>query len=82
MQKIFNLMALLSFLVSGTSVAGAWYLYKNTDTLIEDAREKIVKEIAESLPKIVEEFMPDIPEVPTMTGDAVPQLPSATGLPF
>ena len=69
MQKIFNLMALLSFLVSGTSVAGAWYLYKNTDTLIEDAREKIVKEIAESLPKIVEELMPDIPEVPTMTGD-------------
>ena len=75
-------MALLSFLVSGTSVAGAWYLYTNKDSLIEDAREKIVKEIAESLPKIVEELMPDIPEVPTMTGDAVPQLPSATGLPF
>ena len=59
MQKIINVMAVLSFLVSGTSVAGAWYLYKNTDTLIEDAREKIVKEIAESLPKIVEELMPD-----------------------
>ena len=75
-------MAVLSFLVSGTSVAGAWYLYKNADTLIEDAREKVVKEIAESIPKIVEELVPNIPEVPTATGDVIPQVPSSTGLPF
>jgi len=82
MQKIINVMAVLSFLVSGTSVAGAWYLYKNADTLIEDAREKVVKEIAESIPKIVEELVPNIPEVPTATGDVIPQVPSSTGLPF
>ncbi len=72
-------MALFSFLVSGASVAGAWYLYKNTDTLIEEAREKVIEEVAEALPKIVEKMMPDIPEFPTATGEVVPQLPSTTG---
>ena len=79
MQKIFNLMALLSFLVSGASVAGALYLYKNADVMIEEAREQAIKEIAEAIPKIVEEMMPDIPEVPTATGGAIPP---TTGLPF
>lgn len=79
MQKIFNLMALFSFLVSGASLAGAWYLYKNADVMIEEAREQAIKEIAEAIPKIVEEMMPDIPEIPTTTGGAIPP---ATGLPF
>ena len=79
MQKIFNLMALFSFLASGASLAGAWYLYKNADVMIEEAREQAIKEIAEAIPKIVEEMMPDIPEIPTTTGGAIPP---ATGLPF
>jgi hypothetical protein len=89
MQKIFNLMALFSFLVSGASVAGAWYLYKNADVMIEQAREKAVEEIAEAIPGIVAELMPampEVPEVPSMTGGvsagSTPQLPAATGLPF
>ena len=79
MQKVFNLMALLSFLVSGATVAGAFYLYKNADVMIEEAREQAIKEIAEAIPEIVEELLPDIPEVPAATGDAIPP---ATGLPF
>ena len=68
MQKVFNLMALLSFLVSGATVAGAFYLYKNADVMIEDAREQAIKEIAEAIPEIVEELLPDVPEVPSTTG--------------
>ena len=68
MQKIFNLMAVMSFLVSGATVAGAFYLYKNADVMIEEAREQAIKEIAEAIPKIVEEMMPDVPEVPSTTG--------------
>tara|TARA_B100002019_G_scaffold3656_1_gene3026 strand:+ start:1512 stop:1751 length:240 start_codon:yes stop_codon:yes gene_type:complete len=79
MQKVFNLMALFSFLVSGASLAGAWYLYKNADVMIEEAREQAIKEIAEAIPKIVEEMMPEVPEIPSATGGAIP---SATGLPF
>ena len=68
MQKVFNVMALLSFIVSGATIAGAFYLYKNADVMIEEAREKAIKEIAEAIPKIVEEMMPDLPEVPSTTG--------------
>jgi predicted RNase H-related nuclease YkuK (DUF458 family) len=68
MQKIINLMAVLSFLVSGATVAGAWFFYRNADVMIEEAREKVVKEISEALPKIVEDLMPDVPELPATTG--------------
>ena len=68
MQKIINLMAVLSFLISGATVAGAWFLYRNADVMIEDAREKVINEIADALPKIVEEMMPDVPELPSTTG--------------
>lgn len=61
-------MAVLSFLVSGATVAGAWFLYRNADVMIEDAREKVINEIADALPKIVEEMMPDVPELPSTTG--------------
>jgi len=61
-------MAVLSFLVSGATVAGAWFLYRNADVMIEDAREKVISEIADALPKIVEEMMPDVPELPSTTG--------------
>ena len=44
MQKVFNLMAVFSFCVSGATAFGAWYLYKNSDTLIEQAREKAVED--------------------------------------
>ena len=83
MQKIFNLMAVMSFLVSGATVAGAFYLYKNADVMIEEAREQAIKEIAEAIPKIVEEMMPEmpeVPEIPSTTGGAIP--PATTGLPF
>lgn len=68
-------MAVLSFLVSGATVAGAWFLYRNADVMIEDAREKVIKEIADALPKIVEEMIPEIPEVPEVpnkTGGVIP----------
>jgi len=72
MQKLINLIALLSGLVSLTTVAGAFYLYKNADTLIEDARGKVIEEVTEAIPKIVEGLMPDVPEIPNTTGPAIP----------
>jgi len=79
MQKIINVMAVFSFCVSGATAFGAWYLYKNSDTLIEQAREKAVKEISEAIPGIIAELMPAMPEIPNATGGVVP--PSSS-LPF
>ena len=84
MQKLVNIIELLSGLVSLTTVAGAIYLYKNADTLIEDARGKVIEEVTESIPKIVEGLMPNVPELPKVTGDVIPSIPSVTGpaIPF
>ena len=81
MQKVFNLMALTSFIVSVTIAAGGFWLYKSRDVMIENAKEHVVKEISEALPGIVNELIPDIPEMPSTTGGAIP---STTGgaLPF
>jgi hypothetical protein len=84
MQKLINVIALLSGLVSLGVLGGSFYLYKNANVMIEDAREKVIQEIAEALPKIVEEMMPDVPEIPSATGGVIPSAPSVTGpaIPF
>ena len=79
MQKVVNVIALLSGLVSLGVLGGSFYLYKNANVMIEDAREQVVKEIAEALPKIVDEMMPAVPVVPQVTGPAVPVVPQVTG---
>ena len=84
MQKIINAIALLSGLVSLTTIAGALYLYKNADTMIEDARGKVIEEVTETIPKIVEGLMPNVPELPTKTGGVISPAPTVTGpaIPF
>ena len=44
MQKIINVLALASFAVSTTIVAGGAYVYLNKDAMIESAKERITKE--------------------------------------
>lgn len=85
MQKLINVIALLSGLVSLSVVGGGTYLYLNKDTLVEDAREKVTKAvtdtITEALPGIVQGA---IPKMPSVTGPAVPSIPTTTGpaIPF
>ena len=88
MQKLVNVVALLSGLVSLSVVGGGAYLYLNKDAMIEDARakatEEITKAITEALPGMIDSAMPELPEVtggivpessqsvPNMTGGAIP----------
>ena len=76
MQKIINVIALASGLVSLSVVAGAGYLYVNKDTLIENARENVTKAATEAisggLPGLIDAAMP---ELPSTTGPAIPTLP-------
>ena len=88
MQKLINLIALLSGLVSLSVLGGGVYLYLNKDAMIEDARAKateaITEAITEALPGMIDSAMPEIPEVtggivpkssqsvPNMTGGAIP----------
>ena len=73
MQKIINVVALASGLVSLSVIAGGSYLYLNKDTLMEDAREKITAAVTEAvtgaLPGLVNDSVPSMPKV---TGPALP----------
>jgi len=73
MQKIINLIALLSGLTSLAVIGGGLYLYKNADVLIEDARQQAtlaaVEAVSAALPALVEAATPDVPE---FTGGVVP----------
>ena len=76
MQKLINIVALLSGLVSLSVVGGGAYLYLNKDVLIERARknatEAVTKAVTVALPGMVDAA---VPEIPKATGPALPSLP-------
>ena len=76
MQKVINVIALLSGLTSLAVIGGGVYLYKNADVMIEDVRKNVanaaVEAITDALPGIIDAALPEIPEMPTKTGGVVP----------
>ena len=76
MQKLVNIVALFSGLVSLSVVGGGAYLYLNKDAMIEDARAKateaITEAITEALPGMIDSAMPEVPELPKETGGVLP----------
>ena len=77
MQKVINVIALLSGLTSLAVIGGGVFIYSNMDKWKEEARENLanaaVEAISEALPGLIDSSMPSVPEV---TG---PALPSTTG---
>ena len=73
MQKVINVLALSSFVVSAAIVSGGAYVYINKDAMIERARGRIAaaatEAIAGALPGMLDAAMPELPNV---TGGAVP----------
>jgi hypothetical protein len=50
MQRIINVLALSSFLVSATAVGGGVYLYLNKDSLVEKVKGQIMESVTDSIP--------------------------------
>ena len=73
MQKVINVLAVLSFVGTAGIIGGGYYLYTQKDPIIEDMKEKIVtaatEAIADALPGMMDAAMP---ELPSTTGPAVP----------
>ena len=73
MQKIVNVLALVSFGVSAVVVAGGVYVVMNQEVWQERARERLTEVITEgvtnALPGLLDGAMP---ELPTQTGGALP----------
>ena len=87
MQKLINVVALLSGLTSLSLIGGGVFLYLNKDALIEQAKSAATKAateaVAGALPGMLDAAMPAMPEV---TGGALPAapVPAKTGpaIPF
>jgi hypothetical protein len=73
MQKVINVLALSSFVVSAAVVGGGAYVYLNKDAMIERAKGRIAaaatEAIAGALPGMLDAAMPELPNV---TGGAIP----------
>ena len=50
MQKLINVLALSSFLVSAAVVGGGVYIYTNKDPLIEKVKGQIMESVTDSIP--------------------------------
>lgn len=76
MQKLINVLAVLSFLGTASIVGAGAYVYLNKDALIESAKEEATKAatdaVMRAIPGMLDAAMPEIPEVPSVTGPAIP----------
>ena len=83
MQKVINVIALLSGLTSLAVIGGGVYLYKNADVMIEDVRKNVanaaVEAITDALPSMLDAAMPELPEV---TGPEIPMATPAPSVPM
>ena len=76
MQKVINLLAVLSFVGTAGIIGSGYYLYTQKDPIIEGLKEKVTKAAVEgvtnALPGLLDSAVPELPEV---TGTAMPPMP-------
>lgn len=76
MQKIVNIIALLSGLTSLSLIGGSAYVLLNKEALLEQAKAAASKAateaVAGALPGMLNAAMPKPPEMPKVTGPSIP----------
>jgi|TARA_R100000479_G_scaffold120499_1_gene61806 hypothetical protein len=76
MQKLFNVMSVASFMMSGGMVIGSVMLYTRIPSLtqhyVSELKLELTEMIAEMVPGQIDRVMP---ELPTQTGPAMPIKP-------
>lgn len=58
MQKVFNAIAVASFLLSASAVGAGIYAYMNRETLIEQAKREIMEAVVPKGVKSLQEKLP------------------------
>ena len=73
MQKVINVLAVLSFVGTAGIIGGGTVVYLRRDAIAERVKENVAKAateaIAKALPAMMDAAMPELPET---TGPAVP----------
>ena len=80
MQKVINVLSVLSFVGVAGIIGGGTYVYLQRDAIIDGVKEQVTKHATEAitnaLPGMIDAAMPELPKV---TGGAIPAVPSTTG---
>ena len=75
MQKIYNLLGTLGFIMSGAMVAGSLLLYSRIPSLtkyyMSELQLEMTKVLTKMIPAQIDEAMPEMPKLPTQTGPAI-----------
>ena len=79
MQKVINVLAVLSFVGTAGIIGGGTFVYLRRDAIIEQVKENVTKAatgaITKALPGMLDAAMP---ELPGATGGAIPGVPSTS----
>ena len=70
MQKIINVLAIASSVVSLTVVGGGVYLYTQKDAIVDSVKEKVMSAVSDAIPSMVGGSLPKT------TGSALPLPPT------
>ena len=77
MQKVINVLSVLSFVGVAGIIGGGTYVYLQRDAIIDGVKAQVTKHATEAitgaLPGMLDAAMPEMPEV---TGGAIPGVPS------
>ena len=80
MQKVINVLSVLSFVGVAGIIGGGTYVYLQRDAIIDGVKEQVTKHATEAitnaLPGMLDSAMPELPDA---TGGAIPAAPSTTG---
>ena len=80
MQKVINVLSVLSFVGVAGIIGGGTYVYLQRDAIIDGVKEQVTKHATEAitnaLPGMLDAAMPELPDA---TGGAIPAAPSTTG---
>lgn len=87
MQKVINVLALVSFAVSAGVVAAGTYVYLNKDALTEQAKERVTKAVTEAvgdaLGGLGGGITPEVnSNVPSLQGDTITPTEVVPNVPF
>ena len=73
MQKVINVLAVLSFVGTAGIIGGGTYIFLQKDTIIDGIKKQVTKAAVEgvsgALPGLIDAAMP---ELPNTTGPAIP----------
>jgi len=81
MQKIVNVIALLSGLVSLAVVVGGTTVFVERENIINNVKTQLINGVSDSVKELLPTLIDSsLPELPKNTGDVLPSTPNFKGL--